>query len=160
QRPRYRCPPRAGSGLCAAPGTADVDPRRPHPRRGTARASLEHHPAHPHLAQRILPGAGGVEQRDSQVQRDVRLPGHRRPPRCARHLPDPALETRQGVSVGLRLGALLILFAAAALLLHSAAPVTGAVNPASVYAVPTSLGEWTSSDGVSEDVLPIDASEK
>jgi len=64
------------------------------------------------------------------------------------------------VRVGLRLGTLLILFAAAALLLHSAAPVTGAVNPASVYAVPTSLGDWTSSDGVSEDVLPIDSSEK
>jgi len=62
--------------------------------------------------------------------------------------------------VGLRLGTVLVLFAAAAFLLHSAAPVTGAVNPASVYAVPSTLGVWTGSDGAPEDVLPVDSSEK
>jgi len=62
--------------------------------------------------------------------------------------------------MGLRLATVLILFGMAAFLLHSAAPVTSAVNPASVYAVPNSLGTWTGSDGVPEEVLPVDASEK
>jgi len=62
--------------------------------------------------------------------------------------------------MGLRLATVLILFGAAAFLLHSAAPVTGAVNPASVYAVPHSLGTWTGSDSVPEEVLPVDSSEK
>jgi len=64
------------------------------------------------------------------------------------------------VKMGLRLATVLILFGMAAFLLHSAAPVTSAVNPASVYAVPNSLGTWTGSDGVPEEVLPVDASEK
>ena len=64
------------------------------------------------------------------------------------------------MKMGLRLATVLILFGMAAFLLHSAAPVTSAVNPASVYAVPNSLGTWTGSDGVPEEVLPVDASEK
>jgi EpsI family protein len=62
--------------------------------------------------------------------------------------------------VGWRLGVILVLFGAAAAVLHMPTPVTSAVNPASIFAVPPSVGAWTSVDGVSEDILPLDPNEK
>jgi len=64
------------------------------------------------------------------------------------------------VRVGWRLGLVLVLFGAAAAVLYTAAPVTSAVNPASLYVVPSKVGAWTSVEGVPEDILPLDPNEK
>lgn len=62
--------------------------------------------------------------------------------------------------VGWRLVVALSLFASAAGLLHFAPPVSSAVHPASLYALPTTLGAWTSTDGAPEETLPSDPNEK
>jgi EpsI family protein len=64
------------------------------------------------------------------------------------------------VRIGWRLGVILILFAATAGILHLAPPVTGAMNPVSVYAVPSRLGQWSGTDGVPDEILPSDPNEK
>ena len=62
--------------------------------------------------------------------------------------------------IGWRLGVTLILFASAAGVLHFVPPVRGAVQPASLYALPTTLGAWTGADGAPEEALPLDPNEK
>ena len=62
--------------------------------------------------------------------------------------------------IGWRLGVILILFAATAGILHMAPPVTDAMKPVSVYAVPMTLGTWSGADGVPEEILPADPNEK
>ena len=62
--------------------------------------------------------------------------------------------------MGWRLGVVLGLFGAANAVLYTAAPVTSAVNPASLYALPPTVGAWTSIEGVPEDILPLDPNEK
>lgn len=64
------------------------------------------------------------------------------------------------MKVGWRLGMTLLLFGAGAAILHLAPPVKAAVNPVLLFALPTTLGDWSSADGVPEDILPIDPSEK
>jgi EpsI family protein len=64
------------------------------------------------------------------------------------------------VRVGWRLGVVLVLLGVAAGVLHMPRPVTSAVNPASLFVVPPSVGAWTSVDGVAEDILPLDPNEK
>jgi len=64
------------------------------------------------------------------------------------------------VRIGWRLGVTLILFAASAVVLHMAPPVKGAVNPASLYAIPMTLGTWIGAEGVPEEILPPDPNEK
>jgi EpsI family protein len=64
------------------------------------------------------------------------------------------------VSMGLRLGVVMVLIAAAAAVLYMAPPVTSATNPVSVYAVPATLGSWSGADGVPDDILPVDPNEK
>lgn len=61
---------------------------------------------------------------------------------------------------GWRLPVILILFAATAAGLYMAPPVTSAMNPVSVYAVPARLGSWTGADGVPEDILPVEPNER
>jgi EpsI family protein len=62
--------------------------------------------------------------------------------------------------MGLRLGVVMVLIAAAAAVLYMAPPVTSAMNPVSVYAVPANLGSWSGADGVPDDILPVDPNEK
>ncbi len=62
--------------------------------------------------------------------------------------------------IGWRLGVILILFAATAGILHFAPPVTSAMNPVSLYAVPPRLGQWSGTDGVPSEILPPDPNEK
>ena len=62
--------------------------------------------------------------------------------------------------VGLRLCVVMVLIAAAAAVLYMAPPVTSAMNPVSVYAVPARLGSWSGADGVPDDILPVDPNEK
>jgi EpsI family protein len=64
------------------------------------------------------------------------------------------------MSTGWRLGVILVLFAAAAAVLHTARPVTGAVNPFSLFALPMVMGPWSGAEGVPEEILPFDPSEK
>jgi EpsI family protein len=64
------------------------------------------------------------------------------------------------VRTGWRLGVILILFAAAATVLHAARPVTGTANPVSLFALPRTVGVWSGADGVPEDILPSDPNEK
>jgi EpsI family protein len=64
------------------------------------------------------------------------------------------------VRIGWRLGVTLMLFAATAVVLHLAPPVKGAVNPVSLYAIPTTLGAWSGTEGVPEESLPTDPNEK
>jgi len=64
------------------------------------------------------------------------------------------------VRTGWRLGVIVILFAGTAIILHTARPVTGSVNPVSLLALPATLGAWSSLDGVPEDILPPDPNEK
>jgi EpsI family protein len=64
------------------------------------------------------------------------------------------------VRPGWRLAVVLILFAAAAVVLHTARPVTGVVNAVSLFAIPETLGVWSGVDGVPEDILPLDPNEK
>lgn len=61
---------------------------------------------------------------------------------------------------GWRLGVILILFAAGAVVLRVAPPVTGAVNPVSLYAIPLTLGTWVGAEGVPDEILPPDPNEK
>jgi EpsI family protein len=61
---------------------------------------------------------------------------------------------------GWRLGVILVLLAATAAVLHTAPPVKGAVNPFSLFALPTAFGAWVAADGVPEDILPLDPNEK
>ena len=62
--------------------------------------------------------------------------------------------------IGWRLGVTLILFAAGAIVLRMAPPVKSAVSPASLYAVPMTLGTWVGAEGVPEEILPTDPNEK
>lgn len=62
--------------------------------------------------------------------------------------------------VGWRLGVTLSLFASVAGLLHFVPPVRGAVQPVSLYALPTTLGAWTGTEGAPEEALPSDPNEK
>ena len=62
--------------------------------------------------------------------------------------------------IGWRLGVVLVIFGAAGAILHTATPVTSAVNPASLFSVPPQVGAWTSVDGVPDDILPLDPNEK
>jgi len=62
--------------------------------------------------------------------------------------------------MGWRLGLTLMLFGAGAAVLHLAPPVKAAVNPVLLFSLPMTLGEWAGSDGVPDDVLPSDPSEK
>ena len=64
------------------------------------------------------------------------------------------------MKTGWRLGVILVLFAAAAAVLHTARPVMSAVNPVAVYAVPATLGSWSGTDGVPEEILPTDPNER
>jgi len=54
----------------------------------------------------------------------------------------------------------LVVLAAGAGILHTVPPVTGAVNPAAVFALPVTLGAWSGTDGISEWILPLDPSEQ
>lgn len=64
------------------------------------------------------------------------------------------------MKIGWRLGIVLVLLGASAAVLHLAPPVKAAVNPALLLGLPLRLGEWSGTDGVPEDVLPADPSEK
>jgi len=64
------------------------------------------------------------------------------------------------VRTGWRLGVILILFAVAATVLHTARPVTGTVNPVSLFALPETVGVWSGADGVPEEILPSDPNER
>ena len=62
--------------------------------------------------------------------------------------------------LGWRLGVILMLCAATTVVLYLAPPVRSATNPVSVYAVPATLGSWSGSDGVPEEILPVDPNER
>ena len=62
--------------------------------------------------------------------------------------------------LGWRLGAILILFAATAIVLHLAPPVRSAVNPVWLEALPTALGTWSGAEGIPEEILPPDSNAK
>ena len=47
-----------------------------------------------------------------------------------------------------------------AAVLYLAPPVTSAVNPVMVYAIPTMLGSWSGVEGVPEEILPLDPNER
>jgi len=64
------------------------------------------------------------------------------------------------VRVGWRLGLVLVLLGATGVILHTATPVTSAVNPASLFSVPPRVGTWAGVDGVPEEILPLDPNEK
>jgi EpsI family protein len=64
------------------------------------------------------------------------------------------------MKMGWRLGMTLMLFGAGAAVLHLAPPVKAAVNPVLLFALPMTLGEWSGADGVPDDILPRDPSEK
>ena len=64
------------------------------------------------------------------------------------------------MTTGWRLGVVLILFAAAAVILHVIPPVKGTVNPVALFALPMTLGPWSGADGVPEEILPSDPNEK
>jgi EpsI family protein len=58
------------------------------------------------------------------------------------------------------LGLILLLFGAAAAVLHTAPPVTSAMSPVTVYGVPMMLGAWSGSEGAPEEILPSDPNER
>lgn len=64
------------------------------------------------------------------------------------------------MKMGWRLGITLMLFGAGAAVLHLAPPVKAAVNPTLLFALPMTLGGWSGADGVPEEILPPDPSEK
>ena len=64
------------------------------------------------------------------------------------------------MKIGWRLGITLMLLGGGAAALHMAPPVKAAVNPAPLFALPMTLAGWAGTDGVLEDVLPRDPSEK
>jgi len=64
------------------------------------------------------------------------------------------------VKTGWRLAVILGLLAGTAAILYLAPPVTSAVNPFAVYAVPTTLGSWSGVEGVPEEILPHDPNER
>src|SRR4030095_5941642 len=74
--------------------------------------------------------------------------------------PDSYLEKGGRVRTGWRLAVILGLFAGSAAILYLAPPVTSAVNPVTVYAVPTALGSWSGVEGVPEEILPLDPNER
>jgi EpsI family protein len=47
-----------------------------------------------------------------------------------------------------------------AAVLYLAPPVTSAVNPVTIYAIPTTLGSWSGVEGVPEEILPLDPNER
>ena len=55
---------------------------------------------------------------------------------------------------------ILSLLTGTATILYFAPPVTSAVNPVAVYAVPTMLGSWSGVEGVPEEILPLDPNER
>jgi EpsI family protein len=59
-----------------------------------------------------------------------------------------------------RLALVLAVFAAGAAVLHLAPSVRSAVEPVSLYGLPTSLGAWSSVEGAPEEALPTDPAEK
>jgi EpsI family protein len=63
------------------------------------------------------------------------------------------------VRIGWRLGVTLTLFALGAGALYMPLSVKGTVEPGSLYAVPTTLGSWTGTDGAPEATLPSDPNE-
>jgi len=64
------------------------------------------------------------------------------------------------MKMGWRLTLTLMLFGAGAAMLHLAPPVKASVNPVLLFSLPMTLGEWAGADGVPDDVLPEDPSEK
>ena len=64
------------------------------------------------------------------------------------------------MNTGWRLAVTLLLFGGGAAWLQLAPPVKAAVNPVSLYALPMTLGEWSGADGVPDEILPKDPSEK
>ena len=62
--------------------------------------------------------------------------------------------------IGWRLAVTLVLFALGALALNMPVSVKGTVEPASLHAVPATLGAWTGADGAPEETLPSDPNEK
>ena len=64
------------------------------------------------------------------------------------------------MKMGWRLGMTLMLFGAGAAVLHLAPPVKAAVNPVLLFSLPMTLGEWAGAEGVPNDVLPTDPSER
>jgi EpsI family protein len=61
---------------------------------------------------------------------------------------------------GWRLGVILVLFAAGAVVLHRVPAVKGATNPVSLFALPMTLGAWVGAEGIPEEILPVDPNEK
>ena len=61
---------------------------------------------------------------------------------------------------GWRLGVILVLFVAVAVVLYTARPVKSAVNPFSLFALPLAIDTWSGTEGVPEEILPADPSEK
>lgn len=64
------------------------------------------------------------------------------------------------MKIGWRLGIILVLLGTGAAVIHLAPPVKAAMNPGLLFALPIRLGEWSGADGVPEDILPQDPSEK
>jgi EpsI family protein len=64
------------------------------------------------------------------------------------------------MKMGWRLGVTLLLLGAGAAVLHFAPPVTADVNPSWFFSLPMAIGEWDGADGVPDDILPGDPSEK
>lgn len=62
--------------------------------------------------------------------------------------------------LGWRLGVTLLLFALGALALHMPLSMQDGVRPSSLYALPVTLGTWTSADGAPEETLPVDPNER
>ena len=61
---------------------------------------------------------------------------------------------------GWRLGVILLLFAASALVLHRPPAVKGATNPVSLFGLPMTLGAWSGAEGAPVEILPVDPNEK
>ena len=64
------------------------------------------------------------------------------------------------MKTGWRLAVILGLLTGTAAVLYLAPPVTSAVNPVAIYAVPAMLGPWSSVEGVPEEILPLDPNER
>jgi EpsI family protein len=64
------------------------------------------------------------------------------------------------VKIGWRLAVTLMLFGLGALALNMPLSVQGTVEPASLNALPATLGSWTGTDGIPEEYLPSDPNEK
>ncbi len=64
------------------------------------------------------------------------------------------------MKIGWRLAVTLMLFGLGALALNMPLSVQGTVEPASLHALPSTLGSWTGTDGIPEEYLPSDPNEK